>query len=141
MPPKFITIADVAKQTGIPASTLRYYEEVGLIQSSGRQGIMRVFKANVLQQLSLILLGQAADFSLDEISDMALKNSSEIDRQKLLEKSQQVANKIKQLTRLRDGLIHAANCSAPTHLECPKFQRLLSITQKDKKRKFQRRVK
>ncbi|WP_420818939.1 helix-turn-helix domain-containing protein [Paraglaciecola marina] len=140
MPQKFITITEVVKQTGIPASTLRYYEEIGLIQSSGRHGIMRVFKAKVVQQLSLILLGQAADFSLDEISDMALKNSSEIDRQKLLEKSEQVDNKIKQLTKLRDGLIHAAHCSAPSHLECPKFQRLLSITQKDKKRKLQRKA-
>ncbi|MEO9943629.1 helix-turn-helix domain-containing protein [Paraglaciecola sp.] len=135
-----MTITEVVKQTGIPASTLRYYEEIGLIQSSGRHGIMRVFKSNVLQQLSLILLGQAADFSLDEISDMALKNGPEIDRQKLLEKSEQVDNKIKQLTKLRDGLIHAANCSAPTHLECPKFQRLLSLSQKDKIRKTQRKT-
>jgi len=32
---------------------------------------------------------------------------------------------IKQLTTMRDGLRHAAACRAPSHIECPTFQRLL----------------
>lgn len=43
-------IAEVAKRSGVPASTLRYYEEKGLICSVGRQGIRRVFHANVLER-------------------------------------------------------------------------------------------
>jgi len=34
---------------------------------------------------------------------------------------------IKQLTAMRDGLRHAAACSAPSHLECPKFRRLMGL--------------
>lgn len=34
---------------------------------------------------------------------------------------------IKQLTAMRDGLQHAAACPAPSHLECPKFRRLMGL--------------
>jgi len=63
-------IAEVAKRSGLPASTLRYYEEKGLIASTGRQGLRRTFDPGVLELLSLISLGQAAGFSLDEIAQM-----------------------------------------------------------------------
>ena len=54
---KTITIDEVAKHSGLPASTLRYYEEKGLIQSIGRRGIRRIFDLNVLQRLAFISLG------------------------------------------------------------------------------------
>ena len=46
-------ISTVAKRSGVPASTLRYYEDKGLIQSVGRKGLQRLFAANILE-LSLI---------------------------------------------------------------------------------------
>lgn len=61
-------ISQVAKKSGVSASTLRFYEEKGLIKSIGRQGIRRVFSSNVLERLELIALGRAAGFSLEEIS-------------------------------------------------------------------------
>ena len=36
-------IAEVAKRSGMPASALRYYEEKGLIESTGRAGLRRTF--------------------------------------------------------------------------------------------------
>ena len=38
--------------------------------------------------------------------------------------------KIRELTAMRDGLRHAAACRAPSHFECPKFQRLLHVAAK-----------
>ena len=63
-------IADVARRSGVPASTLRYYEKRGLIPSVGPQGSRRQFAPRVLDQLALIALGQAAGLSLDEIRSM-----------------------------------------------------------------------
>ena len=34
-------ITEVAKRSGVPASTLRFYEEKGLIASVGRRGLRR----------------------------------------------------------------------------------------------------
>ena len=63
-------IGEVSKTSGLPASTLRYYEEKGLIRSSGRNGLRRLFDAGVIAQLALISLGRNAGFSLDEIGAM-----------------------------------------------------------------------
>lgn len=60
-------IADVAKRTGVPASTLRYYEKKGLLKSLAGHGQRRQFAADVADRLALIALGQAAGFSLDEV--------------------------------------------------------------------------
>jgi hypothetical protein len=57
---KLLDIADVAQRSGMPASTLRFYEATGL-------------------------------------------------------------------TSIRDGLRHAAACSAPSHMECPNFQRFVRL--------------
>lgn len=119
-------IAEVAKRSGVPASTLRFYDEKGLIVSIGRQGLRRVFDASVLERLALIALGRAAGFSLDEMADMFTpQGQPQINRQLLAAKAKQLDQTIRQLSAMRDGLRHAAVCPAPSHLECPKFRSLL----------------
>ncbi|MGI9279588.1 MAG: helix-turn-helix domain-containing protein [Endozoicomonas sp.] len=121
-------ISEVVKRSGVPASTLRYYEEKGLIKSIGRRGLHRVFGANVLERLALIALGRTAGFSLDEIAPMlGVDGQPDIDRKMLSDKADELDKSIKQLTAMRNGLRHAAECSAPSHLECPKFQRLMGL--------------
>ena len=119
-------IAEVAKHTGVPASTLRYYEKQGLIASVGRQGIRRRFAPGVLDQLALISLGQAAGPSLDEIRSMRRPSGQpSIDRQMLADKADEIDALIKRLRAVSRGLRHAAACPAPSHAECPSFQKLL----------------
>jgi len=119
-------IAEVAKRTGVPASTLRYYEKKGLIASAGRQGIRRRFTHGVLDQLALISLGQAAGLSLDEIKSMfSPSGEPNINRQMLLAKADEIDLLIKQLGAMSHGLRHAAACPAPSHVECPTFKKLL----------------
>jgi DNA-binding transcriptional MerR regulator len=119
-------IAEVAKRSGLPASTLRYYEEKGLIASVGRQGLRRTFDPGVLELLALISLGQAAGFSLDEIAQMFTPDKRPHIKRKMLEsKADQVDTVIKRLRAMSKGLRHAANCPAPSHMECPSFRRLM----------------
>ncbi len=58
-----LDITEVAGRSGVPASTLRFYEEKRLIASVGRRGQRRVFDTDVLQRLALIALGRATGFS------------------------------------------------------------------------------
>lgn len=121
-------IGEVVKQSGLSASTLRFYEEKGLIQSTGRNGLRRIFAANVLERLALIALGRSVGFALDEIAGMFAEDGRlDINRQQLLAKADELNQKVKQLSAMRDGLRHAADCSAPSHLECSKFQRILRV--------------
>jgi len=122
----FMDIAEVAKRSGVPASTLRYYEEKGLIASVGRQGLRRRFTPGVLDQLALIALGRAAGLSLDEIGSMFSSDGKpSIDRRLLAAKADDLDATIKHLRAMRNGLRHAAACRAPSHAACPTFQRLL----------------
>lgn len=121
-----IDIGNVVKRSGLSPSTLRFYEEKGLIKSVGRNGLRRIFEESVLERLSLITLGSFAGFSLDEISQMfPSKGRPQINRQKLLEKADELDQKIKRLTAIRKGLIHAAHCPEKNQLDCPNFLRIL----------------
>ncbi len=125
---KLMDIGEVAERVRLPASTLRYYEEKKLIRSVGRHGLRRLFEASVLQRIALIKLGQGAGFSLDEIKGMfAADGRLKIDRAQLAARAEQLQQTIRELSALRDGLRHAAECPAPSHLECPSFQKLLRV--------------
>lgn len=119
-------ISEVAKRTGVPASTLRYYEKRGLIASLAPQGTRRRFAPAVLDQLALVALGQAAGLSLDEVHSMLSPGGQpDIDRSLLAAKASELDRTIRQLSAVRRGLRHAAACPAPSHAECPTFRKLL----------------
>lgn len=119
-------IAEVAKRAGVPASTLRFYEEKGLIASTGRKGLRRLFKPGVLDQLALIALGRAAGFSLDEIAMMSAgEGQPKIDRRMLATKADHIDRMVVRLRAMSKGLHHAAKCPAANHMQCPTFRRLL----------------
>ena len=120
-------ISEVGRRSGLPASTLRFYEQKGLIASIGRRGLHRVFPPGVLERLALIAMGRASGFSLDEIARVfGPDGRPRIDRQMLTAKAEELDKKIRELTAMRDSLRHAAACRAPSHMECPTFRRLLS---------------
>ena len=127
---KFMDIGQVSKICKLPVSTLRFYEEKGLIQSIGRKGLRRYFSKNVVDALNLISLGRNAGLSLDEIGEMLLPQGLKIDRNLLLSKANELDIKIIEMTAMRDGLRHASACKAPSHMECPKFLRLLNVVGK-----------
>ena len=118
-------IADVAKRTGVPASTLRYYEKKGLLKSLAGRGQRRQFAADVADRLALIALGQAAGFSLDEVGVMLV--DLQVDRRMLIAKADELDARIRRLQAMSKGLRHAAQCPEEDHLACPKFQRLMKL--------------
>lgn len=119
-------ISEVSKRTGIPASALRFYEQKGLIASVRASGERRRFTPGVLERLALVALGQAAGLSLDEIRTMLTpEGGPNVDRQLLLAKATEIDAQIKRLRAVSNGLKHAAACPAPSHAECPSFQKLL----------------
>ncbi|WP_363323529.1 helix-turn-helix domain-containing protein [uncultured Pseudoteredinibacter sp.] len=132
MSEEFISIGEVAKRSGIAASALRYYEEKGLIEHTARQGQTRLYPPSITERLALITLGQHAGFSLNEIAEVLTSDGYELDREQLSNKAEEIDRQIQRLSLMRDGLLHAANCNAPTHSECPKFQRILRFTQQQK---------
>ncbi len=131
--PAVLDIGEVADLSGMPVSKLRYYEEIGLIASVGRNGLRRQFDRQVLLQLSLITMGRAAGFSLDEIRKIFdAKGRPTLPRQELHAKADELDQMIGGLTALRNTLRHVADCPAPSHLECERFQKLIRLARRDR---------
>jgi DNA-binding transcriptional MerR regulator len=62
-----LTIGETARRTGVPASTLRYWEAAGLLAACERVGGKRRYERQALAQISLILLMKSGGFTLAEI--------------------------------------------------------------------------
>lgn len=66
---RIYTIGQVAQVAGVPTSTLRYYERIGLLQAAGRiAGNYRRYGMEALEQLRFIRAAQATGFSLEDVT-------------------------------------------------------------------------
>ena len=63
-----MTIADVARRSGVAASALRFYEQRGLIASERTGTGHRRFPRAVLRRIAFIVFAQKIGLSLDEIA-------------------------------------------------------------------------
>jgi MerR family transcriptional regulator, redox-sensitive transcriptional activator SoxR len=64
-----IAIGEVAARSGLAASALRFYEDVGLITSERSAGGRRVYRRQVLRRLGVIRIAQRLGLSLEEIRE------------------------------------------------------------------------
>jgi MerR family redox-sensitive transcriptional activator SoxR len=64
------TIGQVAAESGVPASTIRYYEQIGLLPPPGRINGRRRYEESISQKLNLIRLAQQAGFTIAEIQSL-----------------------------------------------------------------------
>ena len=131
-----LDIGEVARLSGVPPSAIRFYEERSLIRSVGRNGLRRLFRSHVLEQLEFISLGQTAGLSLDDIAKMfTVDGKLNVNRKFLIEKADEMQRNLNRLSAVRETVLHVAKCSATNHMECPKFQKLLRIAGRKKKLK------
>jgi DNA-binding transcriptional MerR regulator len=68
-PQRIYSIAELAREYGITARTIRFYEDEGLIKPR-RQGLTRLYTGGDLARLGWILRGKRLGFSLAEIKEL-----------------------------------------------------------------------
>jgi MerR family transcriptional regulator, copper efflux regulator len=129
-----LLIGQVAKASGLPIKTIRYYAEMGLLKTSGRsEGQFRLFSADVIDRLAFIKRIQKLGLSLQEIAgilqiyDRGLPPCSEI-KQQLEHQISEIDRRIQELVSLRreiSGLIEDWNPAETiqTGEICPVIQR------------------
>ena len=66
---RIYSIAELAREFGITARTIRFYEDEGLVKPR-RQGLTRLYSAHDRVRLSWILRGKRLGFSLAEIKEL-----------------------------------------------------------------------
>ncbi|MFW5418174.1 MerR family transcriptional regulator [Nocardiopsis sp. CNT-189] len=123
-PGGLLDIGEVARESGLAPSALRFYEKKGLIAAAARNGLRRAYDPGVLHRLGLITCARGAGFSIAEIA--ALLSAGPGDgglRARMAVKAEEADEAIGRLTRLRDSLRHAAGCGHDPLVECPEFKR------------------
>lgn len=71
-------IGDVANQTGIATSTIRYYESIGLLPQPQRISGRRRYNRTIFKQIKSIRMAQSFGWSLDEIKESFVDAPSHI---------------------------------------------------------------
>lgn len=118
-------ISEVAKRCGLTAKTIRYYEQIGLIEPASRgDNGYRQYETRTLGQLRFLARAREVGFNLDESRQLLglLKDSSRQSlhaRSLVLEKSEQLQQKIEKLLAMQDVLRDMARrCNGDEGPEC-----------------------
>jgi MerR family redox-sensitive transcriptional activator SoxR len=94
-----MTIGEVAKQSGLRTSAIRYYERVGLLPKPARSGGQRRYDSRILRRLAVLARAKNCGFTLDEVRQLFNEPGSPSERW------QQVAKtKIVELDALLDRI-------------------------------------
>ena len=121
-----MTIGAVAALTGRRPSSIRYYEQIGLLPPAPRVSGRRMYGPETVRALAVIETGQRAGLSLDEIR--ALLSASPGDQAAIERLRELAAAKLPEITALiarteivRGWLESAARCECPSLDDCPLF--------------------
>ena len=126
-------IGAIAKESGVPIKTIRYYEELGLLQSTGRtEGGFRLFSSDTVFRLSFIKRAQSLGLSLLEIKeflDIHDQGNLPCDhvKVKLTNKITDIDRQIQQLQILKQELVsllsgNVINSESNSQVICPIIQ-------------------
>ncbi|MEB3981962.1 MerR family transcriptional regulator [Mycobacterium sp. 663a-19] len=115
-----LTIGEVSRRAGVAATTLRYYERIGLVPAPSRLGGQRRYDDAVLARLEVIRLCKSAGFALEEIRALFADDapgrpaSRALAEAKLAEIDAQMAS----LARARAVIEWGMRCTCPSIDAC-----------------------
>lgn|SRR5690348_13779560 len=119
-----LTIAEVARRSGVAASALRFYEQRGLIASHRTGAGHRRYPRAILRRIAFIVFAQKVGLSLDEIAAQLAK----LPRNRVPERSDWAAlsktwtaridDRIEELHRLKAGLTECIGCGCLSLRQC-----------------------
>src|SRR5260370_4408840 len=122
---KELTVGEVAARSGLPVSTIHFYEAQGLIRSRRSSGNQRRFERAALRRIAIIKVAQRTGIPLAAIGEAlaALPSDrplSSADWRRLSERwRQNLDARIARLTRLRDQLGSCIGFGRLSPKDCP----------------------
>ena len=119
-----MTIADVARRSGVAASALRFYEQRGLIASERTGAGHRRFPRAVLRRIAFIVFAQRVGLSLEEVAEeLATLPSNRVPERSdwatlSARWTRRVDERIAELERLKAGLTQCIGCGCLSLNQC-----------------------
>lgn len=119
--PWLLSIGELAEQTGVAATALRYYDELGLVRPATRTAGRRRYATSAVAEVSLIRLLREVGFSLADVASF-LSATARRSRQEVIErKLVDLTEKQHRLDVARTMLEHGQRCPADEPLHCSRF--------------------
>jgi MerR family transcriptional regulator, redox-sensitive transcriptional activator SoxR len=122
-----LSIGEVASQVGVRASSIRYYESVGVLPEPQRESGRRRYGPEAVDLLRAISVAQQAGFSLEEIREL-LEGSEQGEASEQLRtlaqrKLPEIEELIARAQSMKAWLEAASGCDCPTLDVCALFDR------------------
>jgi DNA-binding transcriptional MerR regulator len=121
---RLLTIGELASATGVPTSTLRFWERRGLLEPDRRVGGKRRYTEESRLQVALLRTGQQAAMTLAELRAFNASLCHDW-RDVLRKKLADVERRRGELERAHAMLSHAVACPHENLMSCPNFRRQL----------------
>jgi DNA-binding transcriptional MerR regulator len=118
--PPLFSIGELSERTGVPASALRYYDELGLVRPAARAAGRRRYAASAVRDVGLILSFREIGFSLAEIGCF-LAGERQGRRQMIDHKLAELAEQQHRIEVARTALEHGRQCPASDPMKCSRF--------------------
>lgn len=121
----YLSIGEVSRRSGVPISTLRFYERRELITSTRNSANHREYKREVLRRVTVIKVAQNAGVPLKEIAKAlsSLPTHSVPDTEDWARISEvwhdDLTRRIATLTALRDKMAMCIGCGCLSVKRCP----------------------
>jgi DNA-binding transcriptional MerR regulator len=136
-PDGLLTIGELARRTGVTASALRYYEEVGLLRAPARVSGQRRYLESAAAIVAAILLYSEAGFTLAEQKALMAPGDAAPDWRALAErKLAELDERIARAQAAREAIRHGLRCPRRDatqrpdfHAVCPDFRDLITARQ------------
>jgi MerR family redox-sensitive transcriptional activator SoxR len=116
-------IGEVATRSGVPASTIRYYEQIELLPPAKRVNGRRRYNNSILQRLGAIRLAQQAGFTIAEIQMLMHHfpaNAPPSERWQVMatQKLEELEERLKTIQTMKTILEQTLDCRCDTLEDC-----------------------
>ncbi|QIS24426.1 MerR family transcriptional regulator [Nocardia terpenica] len=118
--PTRLSIGELSERTGVPATTLRYYDELGLVRPEGRASGRRRYAASAVRDVGVIVLFREIGFSLAEIEHFIV-GEQQCRREMIDQKLAELAEQQHRIEVARAALEHGRQCPAGEPMKCSRF--------------------
>lgn len=119
-----LPIGQVASRAGVPVSTVRYYESLGLIPATRSAGNVRLFPRHVLRRIALIQVSVRYGISLAEVAELLTtlprdRPPSRADWQRISEKwAEHLEQQQRVIARMQEELTGCIGCGCLSQSRC-----------------------
>jgi DNA-binding transcriptional MerR regulator len=118
--PALLSIGELSERTGVAATALRYYDELGLVRPAARAAGRRRYAASAVRDVGLVVLFREIGFSLAEIGRF-LGGEQHSRRDMIDHKLAGLAEQQHRIEVARTALEHGRKCPASEPMKCPRF--------------------